>query len=360
MKGELVLNAVLTRLSDILALGDTIFSLTPSELIQKNVCSPIRLFIKDEPHKLAKIQQGKLRLISGVAVDDQILDRMIFGVQNNTEIDLWDQIPSKPGIGLDDHGLLKMSKTFKQMLEKGPLRSTDISGWDWSVQDWELKADVEARIQLAGASDGSLFAFLARVRAYCVARKVFVLPDGTMVAQIRPGVQASGWYCTSSTNSRMRILAKVVAHLLWCEERGVAVEDEDLTNMISMGDDAVEGATDDGVLQYLEELGHTVKEVQLFDSLEGVEFCSHRWMHNGLAFPVTVWKTLFRFFSHPPTSASYLDWYSQLRNDLRNHPSWTTISEVALAHAEWAKSNGERKESAAHRSPQSRQSPGSQ
>jgi len=51
-------------------------------------------------------------------------------------------------------------------------------------------------------------------------------------------------------------------------------------------------------------------------------------------------KTLFRFFSHPASSDQYLDWYAQLRNDLRNVPEVEDTLEIARAHAEWAKLNG--------------------
>jgi len=135
------------------------------------------------------------------------------------------------------------------------------------------------------------------------------------------------------------------------EVRGAGVSDEELTALVSMGDDAVERSLDGETIQYYEKLGHRVKDVSLANSVEEVEFCSHHWLPNGLAFPVTVWKTLFRFFSHPPDSTNYLDWYAQLRNDLRNYPESDSIFEVARAHAEWAKSNGTQEEQQPRSSP---------
>jgi hypothetical protein len=331
VKCQLLADSVYWRLRDILRLGNGIFSMSPSELVKENVCSPIRLFIKDEPHKNTKRSSGKLRLISGVAVDDQVLDRMVFGLQNVAEIQRWDSIPSKPGLGLDDTGLRILARGFAQMLERGSLQATDVSGWDWSVQSWEMEDDCRVRQKLAGVEDGDMLHFLMRVRSYCAARKVFVLPDGTLVAQTRPGIQPSGWYCTSSTNSRMRVIARMAV---------IGPDHPEADLIQAMGDDAVEGALDGDLLLRYEELGHTVKGAKLFTTVAGVEFCSHEFLPNGLAYPVNATKTLFRFFSHPPTSDQYLDWYAQLRNDLRNVPEVDNIFEIALAHAEWAKSNG--------------------
>jgi len=327
---DLLYGAVRLRIDDILSLGDRVFDMSPSELVRNNVCSPIRLFIKDEPHKRVKLDSGKLRLISGVAVDDQVIDRMVFGLQNNLEIDNWYRIPSKPGLGLDDTGLRLLSKTFEEMLDNGPIQATDVSGWDWSVQEWEMDVDCRVRQRLAGVDDTTLLGFLMKVRSYCAARKVFVLPDGSLVAQTRPGVQPSGWYCTSSTNSRMRLAARVAV---------LGADHPDATRLVAMGDDAVEGALSDDHLNRYKELGHVVKGASTFNQLAGVEFCSHEFLPSGLAYPANSAKTLFRFFSHPPSSDQYLDWYSQLRNDLRNVPEVSDIFEIAAAHAEWAKQN---------------------
>lgn len=326
------------RFADILSLGESVFDLDPVGLIKNNVCSPIRLFIKDEPHNRSKVERGKLRLISGVAVDDQVIDRMVYGVQNNREIASWETCPSKPGIGLHDEGLRSVSAQLVQMLAKGSVQSTDIKGWDWSVQKFELDDDAEARRRLAGAPRGSLFDFLLRVRAHCAANKVFCLPDGSLVAQTHPGVQPSGWYCTSSSNSRMRVMARVNALQLAGEST------EDALRIMAMGDDAVEGEIGERALSWYEEMGHQIKERHVSSSLDGVEFCSHRFSSSRMAYPVNMWKTTFRFFSHSLSSDQWLDWFAQLRGDLRHVPGVDGVIESCAAHAEWAKSYGEKKE----------------
>jgi hypothetical protein len=335
---DIITGEVVARLLDICKLGDELFRLSPEELIKRNICDPVKVFIKDEPHKLKKISSDKLRLISNIAVVDQIIDRLLFKDQNSIEIENWETCPSKPGIGLNDEGLLTIAGNLRELLSvNGQIRSTDISGWDWSVQGWELDADAQCRIQLAGASEGSLFSFLVRARVHCIKNKVFALPDGRLVAQVGEGIQASGSLNTSSTNSRMRILVKLVAWIIFCNEQGVDPVRETVGS-IAMGDDSDEVREDDRINELMEELGHSIKEETVTSGVAGSGFCSHTWRNDGLAEPDNVYKTLFRYFSHPPDSTTYLEWYAQLRNDLRNLSGSEKIFQVARAHAECAKS----------------------
>jgi hypothetical protein len=155
--------------------------------------------------------------------------------------------------------------------------------------------------------------------------KVFNMPDGELVVGPK-GIQVSGCYNTSSTNSRMRIGVKLVAQ----EELGIVSEDIDI---IAMGDDAVDVDNGDEVLAKIEELGHNIKEVTYYDKLEGVEFCSHKWKENGLASPVNLGKTFHRFFSHPPLSPDYPSWYAQLSHELRNVEDIEIVMGLARQHA---------------------------
>jgi hypothetical protein len=281
-----------------------------------------------------------LRLISHVSVVDQVIDRMLYGVQNNREILEWETCGSKPGISLSDDGIEVMAKTFLSMLTLGPLCSTDISGWDWSVKTWELEDDFELRRELASSPVSSLWSHLARFRHHAISEKVFCLPDGALVTVIGGGVQASGWYNTSATNSRIRRYVRIVAYLEFCAENGIQPDEDLAFSVVAMGDDAVETRLDDRVYDKILDYGHVVKDVKVFSHLSGVEFCSHVWDDDS-AQPLNVDKTLVRFFSHPPDSASYPDWYAQLLYEFRNLKNRSDIDRVTRAHAEWAINNGE-------------------
>lgn len=332
---EYVKELVAERFIRVVKAGDKIFKMSPEELVRSGIRDPVRLFIKDEPHTKAKIEQGKLRLISGVSLVDQFWERKLSGLQNSAEIARWESCPSKPGIGLDDDGLRSVAK---QIQKEAVDTETDVSGWDWSVQEWELEDDAECRRILAGARVGSLFAFLLKVQAYCVAHSVFCLPTGELVSQEEGGVQLSGSYNTSSTNSRMRVLVSLNARLLKAgpggELPGLVSEGRLVgrVGVIAMGDDSVEKGFE-GIKQALESMGHKVKMVKMNESLSGTSFCSHKWNDDGLAEPETAIKTVFRFLSHPSGSPDYPAWYAQLAWVLRNHSNRVHLLGVSLGRA---------------------------
>lgn len=350
--GDVLKESVLKRVENILSLGEKIFEMGPKELIENNVCSPIRLFVKDEPHKETKVRDGMFRLISGVAVDDQMIDRLLYKAQNNREIDSWEQCISKPGIGLDDDGLIKMSEFFQSVLsEHGELTSIDIKAWDWSVQDWELEAEAELRRRLAKASRESIWHFLNRVRCHAISRKVFALPNGVLIGQKGDfGIMASGWLNTSSSNSHIGALLDAIITVEEHCDNGGDLDNFDYEQSLDaaiMGDDKVRKRVTEAYLKKMDELGHTVKEFENFKKLEGVEFCSHKWMSNGLAWPLNKGKTLFRFFSHATKDqAMCSQWRTQLAGDFRNHADLEIINEQSKAWVEQAKlmNNGETEE----------------
>nr|UHS71521.1 MAG: hypothetical protein 2 [Barnaviridae sp.] len=315
-KFDIVLEATVARVTRLKAHGDKVHGMSASELVENGLADPIRLFVKGEPHASKKFRTGKYRLISGVSIVDQAVRRMCCSMQNNAEIDRWSECASKPGISLSDEGQQRMAQTFREMLERsGTIQATDVSGWDWSVQEWELWFDMEARILLAEAPTSSEFAHLLRQFAHLEANKVFIMPDGQLIGLSFPGIQTSGSYNTSSGNSRMRVGVRLVADEIVAQRTGVEVSAH--LGIVAMGDDSVEEMPMDGVLSEIRRIGHTIKDVTQFETLDGVEFCSHQWRDDGLASAVNVTKTLFRYFSHPPTSPEYPLWFTQLAHDLR-------------------------------------------
>jgi len=330
---DAIKDAVEKRLLQMSKFKDDIRNMTPEDLVELNICDPIKLFIKQEPHKLKKIVSGKLRLISSVSLVDQIVVRFLCRRQNNAEIETWESCPSKPGLGLNDEGLQVIAETARQMLKRGTVAMTDVSGWDWSVQQWELDADADCRAKLAGAEDHSLFHKLLRAHAWCVGNPVFVIPDGSVWAQTFSGKQLSGDYNTSSTNSRMRVLASLVAR----QAAGHSLDGP--IDICAMGDDSFE-LEFDGLKDCLEEIGHSVRMVETTKKLEGLEFCSMEFREDGSAVPVNLHKTLYRFLTHKD-SPDYPSWMAQLSYELRHlvGSQYDKVWGVIAARAERAKEN---------------------
>lgn len=300
--------------------------LNPVELIKRGLCDPVRLFVKQEPHPLSKVETGRLRLISSVSLVDQIVERMLFGIQNSLEIDLWKSCPSKPGMGLS---LAEQGKAiWDEVLYKHnlcPAAEADISGFDWSVQEWELMADVEMRVRLGSFS--GLLEQAARNRFYCLSNSVFQLSNGELISQDLPGLMKSGSYCTSSSNSRIRVLMAELIGSPWC---------------IAMGDDSIEGFVLNAREKYAT-LGHNCKEyipcaTKSSGELEHFSFCSHKFYKNSIW--LESWaKSLFRFLDNPKRHLSDLTF------ELETNPNWPRIVRYLRRVGMYPiKQNGQRKE----------------
>lgn len=298
------------RVMELRSIGDEIFNLSPQQLVERGLCDPVRLFVKNEPHNRKKLKEGRYRLISSISIIDQIVERLMFGPQNTLEISMWRTIPSKPGMGLS---LAEQAKSIWDELSKHHTRSpaceADISGFDWSVQSWELWADWRMRCSL-GRFDEQLEQ-ASKARFYCLMNSVFQLSNGVLVSQGLPGLMKSGSYCTSSSNSRIRNLMAELIGSEWC---------------IAMGDDSVEGYVPNAREKY-EALGHICKDyipcAASGGLLKSVNFCSHEL--SAERFWLTSWaKTLFRYLSSQHCN------FDDLAAELRSCPRWPQIKAYVL------------------------------
>lgn len=306
---QFVVEAVYARL-ELLSRVELDSSFTAVDLISMGMCDPVRLFVKQEPHPRRKIETRRFRLISSVSLVDQLVERLLFGYQNKLEISMWQTCPSKPGMGLSEStqaGVIWNQLKYKHSICQAA--EADISGFDWSVQEWELQADVEMRIKLGSFDDK--VARAARNRVKCLSLSVFQLSSGRLISQAIPGLMKSGSYCTSSSNSRIRCLMAKLIGSPWC---------------IAMGDDSVEGWVENAQDKYLE-LGHDCKDYVLCQSryvqhgteLSSVNFCSHHISEG--KFWLTSWpKTLLRYLSSENPQ------FSNLEAELSENPMWPKIS----------------------------------
>jgi hypothetical protein len=201
-----------------------------------------------------------------------------------------------------------MAKEFQTARINGlKLADVDISGFDWSVQGWELEMDAEARIALA-LEPSPLWVNAVRNRVRCLSLSVFAFSDGEMVAQDEPGIQKSGSYNTSSTNSRISVMLSWYLGVKYVAAAGDDVVAEHIPN----------------APQLYAELGHTVKQYGLCPDV--IEFCSSKISPDGSWEPTTWSKTFYRFLSQPDSRMDYSLWY-QFRYVLRTCPHlWRMVS----------------------------------
>lgn len=218
---------------------ESLRAMSAVDLVQNGFVDPIRVFVKNEPHPLSKLEEGRVRLIHSVSLVDQLVERVLFSKQNQLELACFTLIPSKSGMGISNQ-LQRQTVVAMRPKSSGSPFSSDVSGWDFSVSGDELDFDAQLRVEL-GSMEGTpgREAVLNRVR--CLALAVFQFSDGSMIAQTVGRWQKSGSYNTSSSNSRIRVACAL--------EAGAEAA-------MAMGDDCVDSGCDPAVIR---QLGHHVK-----------------------------------------------------------------------------------------------------
>nr|UHS71594.1 MAG: putative RNA-dependent RNA polymerase [Barnaviridae sp.] len=280
-----------------------------------DACDPVKLFIKNEPHKQSKIKEGRLRLIFSVSLADNIICRLLCTLQNSLEIENWESIPSKPGMGLHDKGLEVLKSNVESIAKYGIPCETDIAGWDFCVNKDDFTMDADRRIALA-VGQGTPWAKILKAHFYCMARKVVILSDGRMFAQVLPGIMPSGWYNTSSTNSAIRVYTHYA--ICWLQKLEPSI--------IAAGDDGVERIIQDAFESYLA-FG---KRVKMFNevSCEDFSFCSTKFT-DGTAYPENIAKQLYNLLCYKCLNEE--DYYSRRSDflwEVRNHPNKVYLSQL--------------------------------
>lgn len=300
LKGHrsLIVSIVLARLR-LLSTVDC-RDLTAEERVKRGFCDPVRLFVKNEPHGEDKARSKRWRLIMSVSLVDQLVERVLNARLNKSEVRNWRVIPSKGGSSM--YNTCDVNHVRRWMAGKD-LAEADISGFDWSVKFWELCFDAELRILLSpGASESWKQALRARVD--CLSLSVFSLSDGRLIAQKVKGIQKSGSYNTTPSNSHIRVL---LAHLVGSKDA------------IAIGDDGLETFVSNAVDIY-RELGHPLK--MYARCVDRATFCSMEIGFNGCCEPVTWSKTFFRFLEAKRKDEQRL---YQLAFCLDQSPHWERI-----------------------------------
>lgn len=302
----------------LLCLQRASFRTAPIQAVEADLCDPIRVFVKQEPHKLEKIKTRRLRLIWVLSVIDQLVERVLYSDQTKIEIEHWKSSPTKPGMGATDEDFEALYEFMTQLLSPhsapSGLSNTDVKGWDCSVKRWMQVADYVTRLRHWAVPLDSDLARIAYVVTELRCQPIISLSDGQLFVKTRPGMQISGRLITSNGNSRMRVL---LASLRFAP-------------CMAMGDDCVESSLGERTSSFYTSLGLSVEE-SLHDSVLGIVFCSHEYIGPRAAFLRTASRTIFRFFSRK----SYMVDYVQLEEELRHfpQPARGTALEACLEYA---------------------------
>uniref|UniRef100_A0AAT9JGB8 RNA-directed RNA polymerase n=1 Tax=Cryptotermes secundus sobeli-like virus 2 TaxID=3133511 RepID=A0AAT9JGB8_9VIRU len=186
----------------------------------------IRVFIKDEPHKISKMREGRYRLIMVMSLEDQMVDRMLMGTWPDAE-KFW-LIPGKTGWSPVPAGSRYVTSTFP-----GDVLATDCSAFDWTFPDWVGPLLLMLRLDMVQSLDDDYRTMLTRRwRAVIGPEAVLRLPDGTRFRQKRWGLMKSGWYRTIAENSAAQVL---INHLAWLR----TYPRQPMPTIWTMGDDVL-------------------------------------------------------------------------------------------------------------------------
>lgn len=293
MYGEDIKGEIRNRLHSLAKLGALLRGggiATAEELVRLGYVDPVRLFVKQEPHKLAKLLTSRFRLIMCISLVDQGVERAMYTAVSKHEIDNWATMPSKPGMGTSDEQLDVLAQNLTTLLACGELADTDISGWDWQRKWWVGMLSVASYLVQSGLCDTE-FSRACYAREYVACNPVFACSDGVLIDPLCFGIMESGRFVTSYMNSRGRVGISVLCG----------------TEAMAMGDDCVEGiraGAGEQLASDLSTLGYEgVFEWHVSTSVEGTTFCSNRFYRNAdgrfVAEPVNWPRTLYRLLSQP-------------------------------------------------------------
>lgn len=270
-----VVRAVELRVAELLLSEDT-----------RQCSDPIRLFIKREAHKASKAIDLRWRLIWGVSLIDQVIDRMLYTPVCDSEIAHCAEIPSKPGYSFKYGGVDRMVRRYSDGSKEWV--SFDAKSFDISAPGWALAAvrDLNENMCLNPHHERfPMWRDLSNAREKAVLYGSFVFSNGVVCEKTHPCIQPSGRFTTISTNCKVVVLLRVINDI----ENG---RKTDANSIIAMGDDTVQKVPDPA--KFVEEVKERYGVTFTVESKQGLfedqNFCSTEFKKqpNGVFVPVPL------------------------------------------------------------------------
>lgn len=228
------------------------------EQLESKKSHPIRVFIKREPHKRSKIEQGRYRLIYSISVVDTIIDRMLCGEFANNMFANWLNTPSMIGWS-------QMRGGWKLLPNKGC--GYDFSAWEYTVREWLIRDLLEILRSLCVTDLDSRFGRWSELLSWRFKQlfndAIIHFSNGVRLRQKFVGLMKSGTFLTIIGNTIMQCLLYYAA----CFQLGITPG-----KLVAMGDDTFYHARlPEVVLNLFKEWGFVVK------GWEPNEFCGMHW-----------------------------------------------------------------------------------
>lgn len=223
----------------------------------------INVFIKPEPHKVAKIREGRWRLISAVSLIDTMIDRILLGWLTRQALNTVGRTPCLAGWSPMRGGWRYMWHRFGNK----PVVCLDKSSWDWTVQPYLVDLWLEFLLELPIGATVE-WKHLLRCRFEALFRSpVFQFKDGTRVTQGVCGIMKSGCYLTLLLNSVGQSMAHYLA-MIRCSLSPY------LCQPVCIGDDTVQEEVPDleAYVRALQSVGAKIKGAKVRNWVEFAGF----------------------------------------------------------------------------------------
>lgn len=268
--------------------------------LENGITDPVRVFIKREPHKQAKLSSNRFRLISAVSLVDTMTDRVMLGPWHRYAVAQVGKTPIMLGWAPVGGG----APAIRQIFGNRRTRALDKTAWDWSVSGWLVK-DLLQLVQHFNVAPQWWHDWM-RVRWHALFRDaVFEFSDRTQVQQPDWGIMKSGCYLTLLLNS----LSQVYLHNLASK-----LLDTDLSHLkyVVMGDDVTieDFPQYDEYARVITNMGFGCKSSK---PVETPEFCGFYFPSTGQAVPA-YWRKHVYIVTHtlPEKLPDLLTSYQQI------------------------------------------------
>lgn len=240
---------------------------------------PSRFFVKQEPHKVEKLDDGRIRLIFSLAVIDQIIDICLFGPSIEARVKAHRTLPTKVGMSFYNGGIDRM---FRYMQDNGKKEyaSTDFKFWDWSVAMILYLVDLRFRRRMCNNVNSPHYEDwlnLATARNNATMQGEVITSDGRLYRQLVAGIVRSGGLRTIDMNSFCMVFLRA------CFEVENYPNDVKL-RLVAMGDDTDQHFPRRDHLLFSEWChlhGYNLKVSDELVKLIDTEFCSHTFKQVG-------------------------------------------------------------------------------
>lgn len=276
------------------------------------VSDPINIFIKDEPHSNSKAEQKRWRLISGCSITDNIVDRVLFGNFMNAVDHKAKRLQTKALAGWTP--LAGGYKRLAKMLDKP--QSSDKRAWDWTAQEWVLRALCELFIRCN--IKGEIYRQMFENRFAALFGNVVFKLGSTSILQVVYGIMKSGWLGTLVGNSICQLILHDLARLRSGSTRKFAV---------AVGDDMNQEVESERYWDELKRTGCIIKEKQEIPGYP-TEFCGVKFDKEE-AIPLYPGKNMFKLlFSNSKDFVQSLRCYQLL---YAYHPLFELLQRMAYS-----------------------------